>query len=81
MFSGTALRHALLEWQKNKGVHPKASKSNLKADRPDRSNYFNYTNDGGGNASCCAAMGPKLLTTPGVADTFTFLMNTWNTLP
>jgi hypothetical protein len=32
MFTCTALRHALLEWQKNKGVHPKASKSNLKAD-------------------------------------------------
>jgi len=41
MFTCTALRHALLEWQKNKGVHPKASKSKLKADRPDRSNYFN----------------------------------------
>jgi hypothetical protein len=26
MFSCTAVRHALLEWQKNKGVHPKASK-------------------------------------------------------
>jgi len=25
-------------------------------------------------------MGRKLLTSPGVADTFTFLMNTWNTL-
>jgi len=32
MFTCTALRHALLEWQKNKGVHPKASKSELKAD-------------------------------------------------
>jgi len=28
-----------------------------------------------------AATGPKLLTSPGVADTYTFLMNTWNTLP
>jgi len=26
-------------------------------------------------------MGRKLLTSPGVADTYTFLMNTWNTLP
>jgi len=26
-------------------------------------------------------MGRKLLTLPGVADTYTFLMNTWNTLP
>ena len=81
MFTCTALRHALLEWQKNKGVHPKASKSKLKAARPDRSNYINQKNDCGKNASCCAAMGPKLLTLPGVADTYTFLMNTWNTLP
>jgi len=27
------------------------------------------------------ATGPKLLTLPGIADTYTFLMNTWNTLP
>jgi len=81
MCTCTALRHALVEWQKNKGVHPKASKSKLKADRPDCSNYFNYKNDGGKNASCCAATGCKLLSSPGVADTYTFLMNTWNTLP
>jgi len=81
MFTCTALHHALLEWQNNKGVHPKASKSKLKADRPDRSNYFNYKNDGGKNASCCAATGRKLLTSPGVADTDAFSMNTWNTLP
>jgi len=80
MFTCTALRHALLEWQKNKGVHPKASKSQLKADRPDRLNYFNYKNDGGKNASCCAAMGRKSLTSTGIADTYAFLMNTWNTL-
>jgi len=76
MFTCTALRHALMEWQKNKGVHPKASKSKLNADRPDRLNYFNYKNDGGKNASCCAALGRKLLTSPGVADTYTFLINT-----
>jgi len=29
MFTCTAFRHALLEWQKNTGVHPKASKSKL----------------------------------------------------
>jgi len=81
MFTCTALRHALLEWQKNKGVHPKASKSKLKVDRPDHSNYFNDKNDGGKNASCCTATGRKLLTSPGVADTYAFLMNTWNTLP
>jgi len=81
MFTCTALRHVLLEWQKNKGVHPKASKSKLKADRPDRSNYCNHKNDSGKNASCCAPTGRKLLTSPGVADTYTFLMITWNTLP
>jgi len=80
MFTCTALRHALLEWQKNKGVHPKASKSKLKADGPDRSNYFNRKNDGGKIASCCAVMSRKLSTSPGVADTYTFLMNPWNTL-
>jgi hypothetical protein len=81
MFTCTALRHALLEWQKNKGVHPKASKSKLKVDRPDRTNYFNHRNDGGKIASCCAVAGRKLLTSPGVADTYTFLMNTWYRLP
>jgi len=81
MFTCTALRHALLECQKNKGVHPKASKSKLKADRPDRSNYFNHKNDGGNIASCCAETGRKLLTSPGFVDTYTLLMNTWNTLP
>jgi len=53
----------------------------LKADKPDRSNYYNFKNDGGKNASCCTAAGRKLLTMPCVADTNTFLMNTWNTLP
>ena len=81
MFTCTALRNVLLEWQKNKGIHPKASKSKLKVDILDRSNYFNYKNDGGKNASCCAATGCKLLTSPGVADMDTFLINIWNTLP
>jgi hypothetical protein len=80
MFTCIALRRALLEWQKNKGVHPNASKSKLKADRPDSSNYFNHKNDGGKLASCCAVTGRKLSTSPGVADTYTILMNTWNTL-
>jgi hypothetical protein len=53
MFTCTALRQTLLEWQNNKGVHPKASKSKLNADRPDRSKYFNQKNDGGKMASCC----------------------------
>jgi hypothetical protein len=81
MSTCTALHHALLEWQKNKGVHLKASESKLKADRPDRSNYFNHKNDGGKIASSCAVTGRKLLNSPGVADTYTFLMNTRNTLP
>jgi len=81
MYTCTALRHALVEWQKNKGVYPKASKSKLKADRSDRSNYYNYQDNGGKNASWCAATGRKLLTSPGVADTYPFMMNTWNTLP
>jgi hypothetical protein len=81
MFTCTALPHALLEWQKNKGVHPKASKSTLNADRSDCSNYFNCKNDGGKMVSCWAVKGHKLLTSPGVADTYTLWMNTWNTLP
>jgi len=81
MFICTALRHALLEWQQNKGVHPQASKSKLKADKPDRMHYFNHKIDGGKIASCCAVTDCKLLTSPGVADTYMFLMNTWNTLP
>jgi hypothetical protein len=80
MFTCTVLRHALLEWQNNEGVHSKASKSKLIANRPDRSNYFNCKNDGGKSVSCCAVMDHKLLTLPGVVDTYTFLMNTWNTL-
>jgi len=81
MFTCTALCHTLLEWHKTKGVHPKASKSKLKADRLDHSNYFNCKNNGGKIVSCCAVTGHKLLTFPGVADTYTFLMNIWNTLP
>jgi len=81
MFTCTRLLHALLEWQNIEGVHQKASKSKLKADRPDRSNYFNYKNDGGKNPSTCTAMGRKFLTSSGVADTDTSSMNTWNTVP
>jgi len=81
MFTSTALCHALLEWPKNKGVHPKASKSKLKPDRLDRWNYFNCKHDGGKIVSCCTVTRRKLLTSPGVADMYTFLMNPWNTLP
>ena len=49
-------------------------------DRADHSNNFNYKNDGGQNASCCAATGRKYLTSPGIADMYTLLMNTWNKL-
>jgi hypothetical protein len=81
MSNCTALRHALLEWQMNTSNHPKASTSKLKADRPDRSNYFNHNYDGGKNASFCAEMGRKLFTSPGIADRYPCLVNTWNTLP
>jgi len=53
----------------------------MKADRPDRSNYFNYKNDGGKITSCWAATGRLLLTPPGVVDTYTFSMNNCNSLP
>ena len=53
LFTCTALRHALLEWQKNKGVHPKVSKSKLKANRADRLNYFNQKNDSVRITPCC----------------------------
>jgi len=81
IFSCTALRHGLLEWQTNKRVHQKASKSKLEADRPDRSNYFNCKNDGGKIASCCPATVCKSLTSAGVVDRYISLMNTWNTPP
>jgi len=81
MLTCTALRDALLEWQKNKGLYPKVSMSKLKADKPDRSNYFNCKIHGCKNASCCTSTGAKLLTMPSVADTYTFLKNTWNKHP
>jgi len=81
IFTLTTLRHALLEWQTNNSVHPKASKSKLKEDRPDRSGYFNCKNDSGKIVSCCTETGRKLLTSPAVSDTYTFVMNTWNSLP
>jgi len=80
MFTCTVLPHAVLEWQKNNHVYPKVSKSKLKVDRLDRSNYFNHRIDGGKLASCYAVMGRKLLNWSDVVDTYTFLMHTWNTL-
>jgi hypothetical protein len=81
MCTCTALCQALLQWQKNEGVHPKAFKSKLEMGRPDHLNIFNHNNDRSQNSSCCAAMYRKLLTSPGVADTYSFLMNTWYILP
>ena len=81
MFTCTALRYALLQWEKNKGIHWTPSKSKLKAEVPDHTNYFNHKNAGGKNATSCAATEGKLLSSPGVADTYTFVMNTRNTLP
>jgi hypothetical protein len=80
MFTFTALPHALLEWEMNKGIHLNSSKAKLQANRPEGLNYFNNKNDGGMIASCCAANGHMLWTSPGVVDTYTVLMNTWNTL-
>jgi hypothetical protein len=55
MITGNALGQALLEWQKNQGVPPKALKSKLKAVRLDCSNHFNHKIDSGKNLSCCTA--------------------------
>jgi hypothetical protein len=38
-------------------------------------------NDRGKIVSSCDEMGHKLITSPGIADTYTFVMNTWNTQP
>ena len=47
IFTSTMLHHALQEWEKTNGVHPTACTDlMLNADRPDRSNYFNTTNEG-----------------------------------
>jgi len=84
MFPCTALCHALLEWPKNKGVHPTVSKSKMRADTPDRSNYCNNRNQCGKNASWCAAAGRKLLTLPTVGDTYIldeYLEHTTRELP
>ena len=81
IYTCTALRHAALELEMNEGVRPKDFKSKVKVDRPDRSNYFNYKNDGGMNASGSVAPGRKLLLSPRVAAKYTFFMTTWNKLP
>ena len=78
MFTCTALHHAPQEWPKNKGVHPKASKKNLKrayliARIPSIKRMT-------GVRTHPAAV-RKSLTSPGIADAYAFLMNTWYTLP
>jgi len=62
MFTCTILHHTLREWQWNKGIHPKGSKSKFKVDSPDPSNYFNYQNDCGNIASGCAVTSRHKLT-------------------
>jgi hypothetical protein len=81
VFARSALRRILLFRQKKNGVHPKASKSKLKEDSHYRSHRFIYINNGGKNASSSGVPSCKVLTSPGVADTCTFLMNILNTLP
>jgi hypothetical protein len=81
IFTCTGLHYARLEWPKNNCVHLKASQSQLYPDTLDRSNNFDCKPDGCQHASCCGAMGWKLFASSGVADTYTFLLNTWNTLP
>jgi len=81
MFNCTTLPYAHQEWETNNGVRPKGSKSKLKPDTPDGSNYFNYKKDDGKNTSCYTATGRKWLTSPGNADKYVCVKNTWNTLP
>jgi len=81
MFTCTVLSNILLEWHKCQGVYPNASKWYLKADKPDGFNNFHCQNAGGMILSYCAVTGCKLLTLPGIADTYPCLMNIWNTLP
>ena len=81
MFTCTTLHHAFLEWQKIKGVPPKALESKFNVGSPQRSNNFNWMNNNGKTASRCARKGRKLLTSPDVADTVTLMVDTWNTPP
>jgi hypothetical protein len=81
IFCCTVLCHALLQWQKNTGVHPKASKSRFEVEKQDGSNNFNYRIDSRRNGAHCASTGCRFLTQPGVAAIYTFLTCTWNTLP
>jgi hypothetical protein len=67
--------------EKEQTCYSKSFEVKPKVDRPDRSKYFDFKSDRGTNSSCCAATGRKLLAWHGVPDTFTFLMNTVNTLP
>ena len=75
MFTCTTLHHFLLEWQKNTGVPPQASKVTFNAGKLDQSNYSNYMNDCGTNTPCCATMGCKDQFAPGIDDLYTFFIN------
>jgi len=76
----TVLRHALQHYHRKKGVPPKASKSTLKANGSEHSNYLNYQKEDGNTASCCTATHRKVWTSPNISDAYTFLMNSWNAL-
>jgi len=79
MFTCAVLHHAFQEWQQNSDVPPKASKSKLKADTADYSTCINCHINGGMTASCSARTDGRLLTSPAIADTDTFWMNSCNT--
>jgi hypothetical protein len=64
----------------HRSVPPKASKAKLKVYSPNRLNYFIYNNGPGKNTPWGIAKGHKLLTSPGVANRYAFLMYTSNTL-
>jgi hypothetical protein len=52
----------------------------LKAETTDCWNNFNHNNHGGKNAASCAAIGRKMLASPGVTDMYKILLNTVNPL-
>jgi hypothetical protein len=81
IFSCIPFSHAPLEWQYDQSVPLETSKSQLIAHRPDDTSYVDYRNDSANNGPCCAAIGHKLQSSPGNADTDTFLLNIWNILP
>jgi hypothetical protein len=77
MFTCTVMRHAVLVWQMNKGVHSNTSQSKQIAGTPDCLNYVPYNNGAGKTTSWCTATGRKLFTSPSIADTYVLLLNAW----